>query len=90
VRDDVAAGGVSRAIAEAAGELCESVDLVSVFTGGSVPAGHRSLTYHLVFRDPLAARDPERARTLTDQEVDERQAAAVRAVREQFGAELRG
>jgi phenylalanyl-tRNA synthetase beta chain len=90
VREQVLAGELGGVLADAAGELCESVELVSVFSGGSVPEGHRSLTYHLVFRDPLASRDPDRARTLTDQEVDERQAAAVRSARERYGAELRG
>ena len=38
---------------------------------------------------PRAATDPERAKTLTDTEVDQRHAKVVTLVRERFGAELR-
>jgi phenylalanyl-tRNA synthetase beta chain len=89
VHDDVTAGAVGAAIREAAGELCESVDLFDLFRGGSIPADHRSLAYHVVYRDPKAATDPERARTLTDEEVDRRHAAVVDTVKQRFGAVLR-
>jgi phenylalanyl-tRNA synthetase beta chain len=85
----VTAREVERAIAEAAGELCESVEVFDVFTGGSIPAGHRSLAFHVVYRDPLAATAPDKARTLTDAEVDQRHAAVVQKTHERFGATLR-
>jgi phenylalanyl-tRNA synthetase beta chain len=88
--DEVAAGDVEAAIREAAGDLCESVELFDVYSGKGVPAAHRSLAFHLVFRDPKAAREPERARSLTDQEVDERTSAVVAAVGKRYGAVVRG
>lgn len=90
VRDDVSAGAVGDAIREAAGELCESVELFDLFRGGNVPEGHRSLAFHVVYRDPLATTAPEDARTLTDEEVDRRHQAVVQAVGKSFGATLRG
>jgi phenylalanyl-tRNA synthetase beta chain len=90
VREDIPVGQVQALLAGEAGELCETIELVSVFSGGSVPAGCRSLTFHFVFRDPKSATHPEAARTLTDLEVDERQAALVRAAGERLGATLRG
>ena len=90
VPERVTAREIERAIAEAAGELCESVEVFDVFTGGSIPAGHRSLAFHVVYRDPLAASAPDKARTLTDAEVDQRHAAVVAKTNERFGATLRG
>jgi phenylalanyl-tRNA synthetase beta chain len=90
VSEDVSAGELSTVIREAAGELCESVALFDLFRGKGVPAEHRSLAYHLVFRDPKAATDPDHARTLTDQEVDARSRAVVEAVTSRFGATVRG
>ncbi len=89
VSERVEAGAVRAIIREAAGELCESVELFDVFRGGSVAAGSRSLAFHVVYRDPKAATDPEHARTLTDQEVDERHAAVVRTAAEKVDAALR-
>ena len=89
VHEDVTAGEVASAIAEAAGELCESVELFDLYRGANVPAEHRSLAYHVVYRDPKAASDPDAARTLTDEEVDQRHKAVLEAVNKRFGAVLR-
>jgi phenylalanyl-tRNA synthetase beta chain len=89
VPDDVSAGAVGDAIREAAGELCESIELFDLFRGGNVPPEYRSLAFHVVYRDPKAATDPDAARTLTDEEVDKRHAAVVDSVRQKFGAVLR-
>lgn len=89
VHDDVVAGAVGEAIREAGGELCESVELFDLFRGGQLPADHRSLAFHVVYRDPRAAAEPERAKTLTDAEVDARHQAVVAAVKQKFGAVLR-
>jgi phenylalanyl-tRNA synthetase beta chain len=80
---------VEQAIQAAAGELCESVELIDLFEGKPVREGHRSLTFRIVYRDPKARLDPERARTLTDKEVDGRQSAVVRATGA-LGAKQRG
>ena len=90
VSDDVEAGAVNVAVREAAGDLCESVELFDLFRGAGIAEGHRSLAFHVVYRDPRAATDPENAKTLTDEEVDKRHAAVVTAVKERFGAVLRG
>lgn len=89
VSEDVEAGAVGTAIREAAGELCESVELFDLFRGGSIPEGQRSLAFHVVYRDPRAVTDPEAAKTLTDAEVDTRHGGVVTAVKERFGAVLR-
>lgn len=88
--EEVPAGAVLDAIRSAAGELCESVELFDLFRGGSIAQGRRSLAFHVIYRDPKAATAPESARTLTDKEVDERQAAVIRAVTEQLGGTIRG
>ncbi|MFO0549600.1 MAG: phenylalanine--tRNA ligase subunit beta [Polyangiaceae bacterium] len=89
VADAVQAGDVQRAIRDVAGELCESVELFDLYRGQNVPAGHRSLAFHVVYRDPKAATDPERARTLTDAEVDQRHGAVQKEIGSRFGAQLR-
>jgi len=89
VADEVEAGDVGKAIHETGGDICESVELFDLFRGGNIPAGHRSLAFHVVYRDPRAALDPEHARTLTDEEVDRRHKSVVETVHAKFGATLR-
>ncbi len=89
VSDDVAAGEVEHAIRSSGGDLVESVELFDLFRGGAIKKDHRSLAFHVVYRDPKAATDPDKARTLTDVEVDERHKAVVADVNERFGATLR-
>jgi phenylalanyl-tRNA synthetase beta chain len=89
VHDRVLVGDVERIIREVAGDLCESVELFDVFQGPSLPADHRSLAFHVVYRDPRAATAPGDARALTDQEVDERHAAVVSRAKAELGATLR-
>lgn len=90
VSDVIAAKTVAEAIAQATGELCESVDLAAEFRGGSVPIGHRSLTFRVVYRDPKARSDPDAARTLTDKEVEAIELRALEKTRQELGATLRG
>jgi len=90
VADSIQASQVAEAIADAAGELCESVELAAEFRGGSVPEGQRSLTFRVVYRDPLARTAPEKARTLTDKEIELIQAKALEKASQDFGATLRG
>lgn len=89
VSDATSAETVARAIRRAAGELCESVSIASEFRGGSVPPGHRSLTFRLTYRDPRARIEGE-GRTLTDKEVEEIQARVLLETESQLGAALRG
>ena len=90
VHEDVAAGTVEQTMLNAAGELCEAVELFDVFRGKGVAPDHRSLAFHLRFRDPKAATDPDHARTLTDKEVDRCTQAVVKALRDELGATVRG
>src|SRR6185437_11965302 len=83
VSDEVSAG-------EAGGDICESVELFDLFRGGQVPPDHRSLAFHVVYRDPKAATNPDAAKTLTDEEVDRKDEKMVEVVKQRFGAVLRG
>lgn len=90
VHDDTSAGEVLSVVRSAAGDLCESVELFDVFRGQGIAEDHRSLAFHVIYRDPKAASDPDNARTLTDEEVDRRHAEVVKNARERLGARLRG
>lgn len=72
---------VTRAIEEMHVEHRRGLALIDVFEGGSVPADQRSITLRLEYR----ADD----RSLRDDEVDAVHGAAVRALAERFGAQLR-
>lgn len=89
VADTVPAGTVAAALGKAGGELCESIAVAAEFRGGSVPAGTRSLTFRVVYRDPKSKTDAADARTLTDQEVDGLQARMLESARAELGVELR-
>ena len=90
VDDSVAAGKVSDVLQGAGGPLCESVELLGLFRGGSLSAAQKSLTFRVICRDPQARTLAEEARTLTDKEVDEVQDRMVKAAQAEFGASLRG
>jgi phenylalanyl-tRNA synthetase beta chain len=85
----VAAGKVGEILEQAGGPLCESIELLGLFRGGSVPEGQKSLTFRLICRDPKARTLAEEARTLTDKEVDEVQTRMLQAARTELGATLR-
>jgi phenylalanyl-tRNA synthetase beta chain len=90
VNDAVGAGKVGEVLETAGGSLCESIELLGLFRGGSVPEGQKSLTFRVICRDPKARTLAEEARTLTDKEVDEVQARMLKAAQAEFGASLRG
>lgn len=72
---------VLEAIRAAGGDLLRSVVLFDVYTGKGIPEGKKNLAYALTYQSP--------ERTLTDQEVEKAHAAIVKALADQFGAELR-
>lgn len=74
-------GDMMKEIVRAGGDLLESVDVFDVYTGENVGAGNKSVAFSLVYR--------HKERTLTDEEVAERQDAIVAALERSFGAELR-
>jgi phenylalanyl-tRNA synthetase beta chain len=86
----VPAGEVTALLREAAGELCESVELFDLFKGGAIAKDKRALAFRLVYRDPNAYTKPDAARTLTDAEVDARQAHVLEAMKTRFATGLRG
>jgi len=90
VSDATLAGKVGELLEHAGGELCESVELLALFRGGSLPTGQKSLTFRVVCRDPKARTLADEARTLTDKEVDEVQARMLKVAQAEFGATLRG
>ena len=89
ISDDVPASDVEALLTSVGGELCESIKLFDLFRGQGIPDAHRSLAFHVVYRDPKAVADPENARTLTDKEVDALHAKVVQAAKERYGASLR-
>ncbi|GLY18539.1 phenylalanine--tRNA ligase subunit beta [Kineosporia rhizophila] len=82
VENAVQAQDVHTALVDGAGELLESVRLFDVYTGTSVPEGHKSLAFALRFRAP--------DRTLTAEETAAARDAAVALAAERTGAVLRG
>lgn len=81
VAEPLPAAEVASALREAAGELVEDVSLFDLYRGAPVPAGHKSLAFHVVYRD--------RDATLTDARVDEAHGRLVKAAEARFGASLR-
>jgi phenylalanyl-tRNA synthetase beta chain len=81
IPDRLPASQVEAAIRAAAGPLLEAVELFDVYTGPSVPAGHRNLAYRLRLR----AQD----RTLTAEEAEKIVQRVRIALEEQVGVRLR-
>lgn len=81
VAEDVPAGDVVAVLAQAAGPKAERVALFDIYRGDPVPAGHKSLALHVVYRGLDA--------TLTDREVDAAHAAVLKAAEARFSASVR-
>ncbi|KJE27856.1 phenylalanine--tRNA ligase, beta subunit [Geobacillus kaustophilus] len=82
VDEDVEAGALKQAIAEAGKPLVKDVSLFDVYQGDRLPDGKKSLAFSLRYYDP--------ERTLTDEEVAAVHERVLAAVEKQFGAVLRG
>ncbi|NOG51053.1 MAG: hypothetical protein HND48_17625 [Chloroflexi bacterium] len=82
VRDSVPAGDLHAVIEQSGGDLLRSARLFDVYTGSSVPQGHKSLAFSLVYQ----AED----RTLSDAEVAAVRKKIVKAAQKAFDAQLRG
>ncbi|MGN7383090.1 phenylalanine--tRNA ligase subunit beta [Paenibacillus sp. SAFN-117] len=78
---EVAVSEMEKKVKEAAGSLLESIQVFDIYTGDKVPAGKKSVALSLVYRHP--------DRTLTDEEVTERNDQTIAALEQTFGAELR-
>jgi phenylalanyl-tRNA synthetase beta chain len=81
VPDDVMAAKVQNVVQEAGGDLLESVRLFDEFRGGDVPAGFRSLAWHLTFRHP--------ERTLKEKEIEGRRMALLDKLNKELGIKPR-
>jgi phenylalanyl-tRNA synthetase beta chain len=81
VEEALPAGDVASVLRSAAPELTESVRLFDIYRGAPVPEGHKSLAFHVVYRDP--------ATTLTDKRVDDIHARVSAAAEKHFAAALR-
>lgn len=86
--DQLTAGDLLATMKKSGGELCESVELFDLYTGANLEPGRRSLAFRLVYRDPKAATEPDKATTLTDKQVDKQHALVVAAV-QKLGVTLR-
>lgn len=82
VKEDVPAGQLQSVIEGAGAQFLRSVELFDVYRGGSVPVGHKSLAYSLVYQ----ADD----HTLTDAEIAAGRKKIVKAAQKAVSAELRG
>ena len=82
VAEDVEAGELVSAIREAAGPELREARVFDVYRGGQVGAGHKSVAIRLAFQSA--------ERTLSDEDGDALRERIVAALRERFGAELRG
>ena len=81
VKESVPAGDVHAVIEQAGGALLRSVMLFDVYQGGSVPQGHKSLAFSLVYQ----ADD----RTLSDADVAAVRKKIIKAAQKQVEATLR-
>ena len=75
------AGEILQAIISAGGPLLQSAELFDVYSGAPIPAGKKSLAYHLTFQSP--------GKTLTDKVVRKNRQRIVKELARQFGASLR-
>ncbi|OKH28163.1 phenylalanine--tRNA ligase subunit beta [Chroogloeocystis siderophila] len=78
---EVSVAEIERAIALAAGELLESVELFDEYRGEHVPPGQRSLAFRLVYR--------AQNRTLTDEDIEPVHQKVRESLVEKFGVNLR-
>ncbi|MCA9950322.1 MAG: phenylalanine--tRNA ligase subunit beta [Anaerolineales bacterium] len=81
VDQDVKAVDVETAVFKAGGFLLKKVTLFDVYTGLQIPAGKKSLAYHLTFQSPT--------KTLTDKDVSKMRNRIIKTVENQLGAKLR-
>ncbi len=79
--ENVPAAQVHQALHRHGAPWLEEASLFDVYVGQPIPAGKRSLAFHLTYRDP--------ERTLTDEAVDRHHEALIKALAEELGAELR-
>ena len=81
VDENVSGDELVRAVEAAAPDLMRDVRIFDIYKGPGIEAGRKSVAISLILQ--------ETSRTLTDDDADAAQAAAVQKLRDTFGAELR-
>jgi phenylalanyl-tRNA synthetase beta chain len=81
VKDEISGDQLVQAVASAAPDLIRDVRIFDIYKGPGIEAGLKSVAISLILQ--------ETSRTLTDDDADAAQAAAVQKLRDMFGAELR-
>jgi len=81
VDEGIPASDVEQAIHQAGGFLLQDVRLFDVYEGEQIPAGKKSLAYHLSFQSP--------SKTLTDAEVRRQRQRILQRLEQRLGARLR-
>ena len=81
VDEGIPAADVEQAIYRAGGYLLKDVQLFDVYEGEQIPAGKKSLAYHLSFQSP--------SKTLTDAEVRRQRQRILQQLEQKLGARLR-
>jgi phenylalanyl-tRNA synthetase beta chain len=81
VDSHLAEAEVAAALRQAGGFLLKDVVLFDVYEGKQIPAGKRSLAYHLTFQAP--------DRTLTDKDVSKQRSRILQQLERNLGAQLR-
>jgi len=81
VDQDLPEAEIAQQIKRSGGFLLKETSLFDVYEGESVPAGKKSLAYHLVFQAP--------DKTLTDKTVRKQRERIVKQLAHRFGAHLR-
>ena len=77
---DLPVGRIDSAIRNAAGKLCEDVNLFDVYVGSQIPKGKKSVAYNATLRSKDG--------TLTDEQIERVTAKIIKKL-EEIGAELR-
>ena len=73
---------VANQLRQAGGFLLRDVELFDLYEGQQIPAGKKSLAYHLTFQSP--------SKTLTDKEVSKQRQRILSQLEQRLGAQLRG
>lgn len=81
VPDDITASAVETVLKSGGGDLLEKVALFDEFRGTGVPAGFRSVAWHLTFRHP--------ERTLKEKEIEGRRAGLLQTLSKELGIKPR-
>lgn len=77
----VPAADVAAELREAGGFLLREIELFDVYEGQPIPAGKKSLAYHLTFQSP--------SKTLTDREIRRQRERILQRLEQRLGARLR-